>query len=143
MLLRTMMAGVLLIALNVTLIGQQNRQEPRQDQSSATSVMLLLAAQLDCPLRFEQASFVQDQGGSRCSARGVLLPDQTVNPASEIQLSVPRTLLKTPGRDSPVKVIVVLIVGKVVFTDGSFYDGEQTYKTLQDYFQELDLGSKP
>jgi hypothetical protein len=77
------------------------------------------------------------------SVRGLLMPGQALDPTNDRSAFVPSQLSGTMGLDSRIKIIAVLMVGKIVFTDGSIYDGEQTYKALQDYFQELEPRAKP
>ena len=179
MLIRILVVGVFVLGVTVTLIGQENRKELRHDEASSRAVLLLLAAQQDCPLRLERARFVQSEGGSRWGAtygvhnegskpirsfstmivssfgtggtmdhfdtatRGLLMPGQSIDPINGKNAVIANSLSKHDVSDSRIKIIAVLMVGKIVFADGSIYDGEPTYRALQDYFQELDLQAKP
>ncbi len=43
------------------------------------------------------------------------------------------------GVKSDLRAIVVLMIGKIVFSDGSVYDNEQSFKKLQAYFEARDI----
>ena len=66
-----------------------------------------------------------------------LLPNQTLKPTDKAVLrDTPSQVVPAHSR---IKMIAVIMVGRIVYTDGSVYDAEPEYKALRDYFASLDL----
>lgn len=94
------------------------------------------------PIRAYTVAWLNSLGGQeKVSVKDTLIaPGESEQvfdkPPSVSVIPLTENLRKKLKLDGPMKAIVVFIVVKVEYTDGSVYEDEKVYSTIKDYFEK-------
>lgn len=166
---------ILLWFMLICFVGSASAQQVDRQQKRkfvvvpADQVLVTVAQQPECPLKFEKAAILADLDGSKASA--LTLRNEGIKPIRSFTVSVlsgtiteseefTKKLLmpgeRTSGDDDveivpltkelrdklklngPMRFIMVFMVIRVEYADGSVYSAEPAYKAFQKFSDELD-----
>lgn len=165
---------ILLWFMLICFVGSVSAQQVDRQQKRrfvvvpADQVLVTVAQQPECPLKFEEAKMLADMNGSKVSAHAmrnegtkpirsftVTILGGTMTESEEFTKKLLMPGEKTSGEDieivpltkelrdklklnGPMRFIMVFMVIRVEYADGSIYSAEPAYKAFQKFSDELD-----
>ena len=166
---------LLILSFAVVTYGQQSIPQRKYVVVPSKVMLLLIASQPDCPLKFEDAQLLtsankdgawgasyklrnlgtkpiqsvsvamwtSDGSGGTLSSPGgndkpPILPGETVSGGTEEVIPLTDELRAKLQLEEPMKAMVVLLVEKIKFVDGTVYNNEGVSQAVLGYFSNLE-----